>query len=453
MSTSPDASTESAELPPAARRRLLAATFTGTVLEWYDFFIYAAMSALVFDKLFFPALGPTTGLLASFGTFAVGFVARPLGGLAFGRIADSRGRKPALVLSMLVVGAVTVLIGVLPTYHDIGVLAPVALVVLRFFHGFALGGEWGSAASLLVEHAPPGKRGAYTAWLQFGSAAGNILASVTVLLMTALLSTSQILAWGWRIPFLVSFVIVFIGIYVRRNLPESRAFTHAAATAPDPAPLRAVFRENSRSVLTVFFLHVSQSTLTYLITFTIAHTTGALQMDRPAVLSAILIAQMVTTPFFFTARLADRIGAAKVYIAGTLAMAAFAFPFFLLIDTGSLFLTFVSIGVVCLLISVLYSVQGKYYTEMFTVRRRATGTAIGVQLGSIVAGLMPTIAVLLVTLGEGSTWLVSLYLLGTSLLGTVAALSTQWRAASADTPSRQTRTRSADSPRNRRRIG
>ncbi|WP_410942616.1 MFS transporter [Pseudonocardia phyllosphaerae] len=404
------------------RRRLYAATFAGTVLEWYDFFIYGLMAGLVLNKLFFSGLDPSTALLASFGTFAAGFVARPLGGIVFGGIADRLGRKPALVASMAVVGVASVGIGALPTYAAAGAAAPILLTLLRFAHGLAIGGEWGSAASLLNEHAPPGRKARYTVWVQFGSSAGSILASVSMILMTGLLTSEQLLSWGWRIPFLVSVGIVAIGLYIRRSLPESPEFERVREQAPVRTPLREVLRDNYRQVVTVACLHTTQASITYLLTWTVAYTTGSLGMAAASVLTLKLLGGIAAMPIYLVVRIADRVGAARVYLVGSIASAAIAFPMFWLLQSRVLVLVFVAYTLANGVLYGLYCVQGKYYPEMFDVRYRATAASLGVQLGSIAAGLVPLIAVSLTTWSGGASWPVSLYMVGTALLGVVAVL-------------------------------
>ncbi len=401
-------------------RRVLLASSVGSALEWYDFFIYGTAAALVFGELFFPKLDATVGTLAAFATFGVGFVARPLGGLVFGHLGDRIGRKPVLVITLLLVGGGTFLIGFLPTYESIGIWAPVLLVSLRLVQGFGAGAEYGGAVLLAVEHAPPGKRGFFGSWAPIGVTVGN-MSAVGVFALFSALPKEDFLAWGWRVPFLLSIVLIVFGFYIRARVTETPVFSETLAkNKPLKTPVREALRKHPREFLVVIGARLAENGLGYLFpVFTLNYLTQTLHMAKSSVLGSLMIAyglSLFTIPAFSI--LSDRIGRRPVYMGGAIFCALMAFPFFWLVNTqqpGLVTLAFIltiSIGV-----SAMFGPQAAYFAELFTTRLRYSGFAFARELGSILAGgPAPFLAAWLVLQGGGQPWGVALYIIVLSLL-------------------------------------
>ncbi|MEQ6899834.1 MFS transporter [Nocardioides sp. YIM 152588] len=409
----------------STRRRLYAAGAVGTTLEWYDFAIFGTMAALIFDELFFPDLDPAVGTIAAFATFAAGFVARPLGGLVFSHYGDRLGRRGAMVASMMLMGVATAGMGLLPTYASIGIAAPALLTVLRFGQGLALGGEWGSSAALLVEHAPDGERGSYSRWVQFGGVLGPLLAMITVVALSLGLSEAQFEGWGWRLPFLFSAVLVVAGLYLRRTLPEAPDFEPAHdGDGRSGLPVMDAIRNQPRSLALVFFMHIASSTIAFTVAvYVLSYTTDELGMDRDAVLMlGILVMAVMVWPSMQVSRISDRLGRRPLFLTGSLLLAAIAFPFFWLLDTRNLAL----IGVALLLGSVtnaiMYMTGGVFFMELFPAEYRASGASLAVQAATVVAGgTAPMIAASLLAWSGGESWAISAYLLVIALVASAAA--------------------------------
>ena len=315
---------------------MILAAAVGSALEWYDFFIYGTASALVFGPLFFPNSNPAIGVLSSFATFAVGFLARPFGGLFFGHFGDRLGRKPVLIATMLLVGGGTFLIGLLPTYSQIGVWAPVLLLLLRLAQGFGAGAEYGGAVVMAVEFAPPGKRGFYGSFAPAGTTVGNLLAGGAFYLVT-ILSRDQLLTWGWRIPFLVSLLLLGLGFYIRTRISETPVFTQSSAKRPPlKAPALEALKRHPRNFFVVVGARLAENALGYLFpVFGLSYLINTLHVSREVAIIGVMagnIAMVIGLVFF--ARLSDRLGRRPVYIGGALFLpAAFAFPFFILVST------------------------------------------------------------------------------------------------------------------------
>jgi metabolite-proton symporter len=396
------------------------AAAAGSALEWYDFFIYGTASALVFGPLFFPNSDPGIGVLSSFATFAVGFLARPFGGLFFGHFGDRLGRKPMLIATMLLVGGGTFLIGLLPTYAQIGIWAPVLLLVLRLVQGFGAGAEYGGAVVMAVEFAPPGRRGFYGSFAPAGTTIGNLLAGASFYLVT-ILSRDQLLAWGWRIPFLVSLLLLGLGLYIRARVSETPVFTQSSAKQP---PLRApafeALKRHPRNFFVVVGARLAENGLGYLFpVFGLSYLINTLHISRAVAITGVMlgnIAMIIGLVLF--ARLSDRIGRRPVYIGGALFAGAFAFPFFLMVGTGNaafIFLAFVlMMGIGS---GAMFGPQAAYFAELFGPRLRYSGFAFARELGSIIAGgPSPFIAALLVSWMAGAPWGVACYVILLSLI-------------------------------------
>ena len=406
-------------------RRVVLASFIGTTVEWYDYFIYGTAAVLVFNKLFFPELDSFTGTIAALGTFAVGFFARPIGGLVFGHYGDKLGRKTMLVTTLVMMGVATFLIGCLPTYASIGTTAPVLLVILRFIQGFGVGGEWGGAVLMAVEHGHAGRRGFYASWAQAGVPVGLLLATGIFTLLNAQLTDAQFLAWGWRVPFLIGILLLAVGLYIRLAILESPLFQKLQKTKPErPAPIREVLRKYPRSVLIVMGARFAENASFYIFTvFIYTYAKEQIGVDRQVILNAILVAsafQFVAVPCF--GALSDRVGRRPVYIFGALFTAVFAMPFFLLVDTQApLNITMALVLAVAVGHAAMYGPQAAFFSELFGTRVRYSGVSLGYQLASPFAGgLAPIIAALLLKWSDGNPWPVAVYLGITSLITLIA---------------------------------
>jgi len=406
-------------------RKVVLASFIGTTIEWYDFFLYGTAAALVFDKLFFPNAEPIIGTLAAFGTYAVGFAARPLGGIVFGHFGDRVGRKSMLVLSLLIMGLATFLVGCLPTYASIGVMAPVLLVVLRFAQGIGVGGEWGGAVLMSVEYAPKGKRGLFGSFPQMGVPAGLALSTAVFTVMQNVTTEDQFMAWGWRIPFLISIVLVAVGLFIRLRIMESPAFREIEDTKSDK-PLVDVVKTHRRDVLTAMGMRVAENGIFYVLTvFVLTYGEEELKLEKNTMLTGVIIAAVIglfTIPFY--GWLSDRVGRRKLYLAGATFGLLFSFPFFALVDTKEpVFIWLAIVLGINIGHDLMYGPQGAYFSELFSTRVRYTGASVGYQLASVFAGgFAPLIAVALLAAGGGEPTYVALYMVVMSAITVVATL-------------------------------
>jgi len=404
----------------AKQRRVIMAAAVGSALEWYDFFIYGTAAALVFGDLFFPDLDPTVGTLASLATFGVGFAARPIGGIVFGHIGDKLGRKPVLVITLLMVGGGTFLIGLLPTYESIGLLAPVLLVLVMLVQGFAAGGEYGGAVIMAVEYAPEGKRGLFGSWAPIGVTVGNLLAA-GVFAVCSSLPKDDFLAWGWRIPFLLSIVLVLVGFYIRAKVTETPVFQDAVAKRkPLKSPALEALRRYPKEMAVVVGARLAENGLGYLFpVFGLSYLTKTLGVPKGTALTGIMIAHglsLLTIPLF--SALSDRIGRRPVYIGAALFGAAYAFPFFMLIDTRDpLIISLAFIPAISISVSGMFGPQAAYFAELFGARLRFSGFALARELGSILAGgVAPFLAAWLVLQMDGAPWGVAIYIIVMALI-------------------------------------
>ncbi|HVL85582.1 MAG TPA: MFS transporter [Pseudonocardia sp.] len=415
--------------------KVVGASMAGTTVEWYDFFLFGVAAALVFPQVFFPEQDPVAGTLLSLGTFAVGFVARPVGGLVFGHYGDKIGRKTLLVISLLMMGIATFAIGLLPGYATIGLAAPVILVLLRLVQGFALGGEWGGAVLIVSEHGSPKHRGFWASWPQAGAPAGQLLAQAVLVLSAAVLSEEAFLSWGWRISFLLSAVLVLIGLYVRLSVEESpmfraaqaRAQARAAAGTKDEMPILDVLRLYPREVLTAMGARFAENVSYYIFTIVIAtYVTTQLELPRSFVLGAVLIGaavHLVTIPLW--GALSDRIGRRPVYLVGAAGVGIWAFAFIALVDTRDFALTVVAVIGGLLFHGAMYGPQAAFLSELFGTKVRYSGVSIGYQLASIFAGgLAPLIAVWLLD-ATGTGYAIAAYVAVSALITIAAVLSYQ----------------------------
>ena len=390
-------------------RKVALTSLSGTSIEWYDFFLYGAAAGLVFPKLFFGEVDPTTALILSYMTFAAGFIARPVGGIIFGHFGDLVGRKKTLVIALMLMGVSSTLIGFLPTYETIGIAAPILLTFLRFCQGIAIGGQWGGAMLLVTESAPSNRRGYYGAYAQAGAPMGVILANIAFISVSLLTTEESFLTWGWRIPFIISFVLVIISMYIQLKLEDTKAFKdlEAAKDSQDgegkvikTSPiLEALKRYPKRiSLAAGAFLSV-QVTFYILVAFVLAYGVETTNLSRNDLLIAVLIgsAVMVPTQFFFS-DYSDKKGRKGIFMAGALLTAIWSFFLFPLIDTGNFYLVILSVTVGLTFLGMMYGPQAAFFAELFTTEVRFSGASLGYQIGAIIGGsFAPTIATLLWT--------------------------------------------------------
>jgi metabolite-proton symporter len=412
-------------------RRVALTSLAGTSIEWYDFFLYATAAAVIFPIAFFPQEDPTTALLISFSSLAVGFLARPLGGVVFGHFGDRIGRKRTLVVALMMMGVTTTLIGFLPTYASIGVAAPILLVLLRFVQGLAIGGQWGGAMLLVTESAPADQRGWYGAYAQAGAPLGVVLANLAFIGVSSSMSDEAFMDWGWRLPFIASIVLIGISMYIQLKIEDTQAFqslSSAQSATDKPAetvkrsPVIEAIRKYPKRIMLAAgaFLSV-QVTFYILIAFVISYGMKSpnLMLSKDLMLTAVLVAAaiMVPTQFYFSG-LSDRIGRKNVYRWGAILTGAWGFALFPLIDTGNPLFICLAITVGLLFLGMQYGPQAAYFTELFSTEVRYSGASLGYQLGAIIGGaLAPTIAVLLWS--SFGIFYVSVYI-------AIAALLTLW---------------------------
>ncbi|WP_330457137.1 MFS transporter [Streptomyces sp. NBC_00820] len=397
--------------------RLAGASLAGTAIEFYDFFVYGTAAALVLGPLFFPTFSPMAGTLAAFGTFGVGFVARPLGSALFGHLGDRRGRRPVLVLSLLLTGASTVAVGCVPSYGTLGIAAPVLLLVLRFLQGLGLGGEWGGAVLLTAEHAPAERRGLWSCFPQVGPALGFLLANGIMLALSASLSDAQFAQWGWRVPFWAAGALALAGLWLRSSLTESPRFLEIDDHAR--VPLVEVVRHHGRLVLlTAGALAAGYAVFYAVTTWSLAYATERLGVSRTVMLVCVMAAVVVhgaLTPLM--ALLGDRYGRRPMCMTGCAACALWMLPMVALLATGEPLLMFVGILGALIAFVTMFAVIAAYLPELYEARVRCTGAAVGYNLGGVFGGaLTPIVATALAEHGGRVPWGVGVYLTGMALL-------------------------------------
>ncbi|MGC9537889.1 MFS transporter [Streptomyces sp. UG1] len=415
-------------VPAVNRRRVATAAALASAVEWYDYFVFGIAAALVLGDLYFPAGSPTAGVLASFATFAVGFLARPLGGIVAGQLGDKRGRKPMLVLALTLMGLATTGIGLLPTYETIGVAAPILLVTFRVLQGVAVGAQWGGAMLMATEYAPEGKRGVYGSFVQLGVPIGVVTANTVFLLAGAFTTDPQFAAWGWRVPFLVGLFVLGLAWYIHTRVEETPEFREAERKlaekekAEQSSPLRTILKGHLGTVLLAGgSFAVNTATFYIIITGVLDYTTRELGMKKSAVLTVSLcisLTQLVLIPA--AAALSDKIGRIRIYALGATGIGLWAVPLFLLIDTGSLLWLAVGTFVASCFLSIMYGPQAALFAELFTPEMRYTGASLGYQIAAVLGGgLAPFIMVLLLE-ASGTSMAVSGYIIA---LAVVALLS------------------------------
>jgi len=404
-------------------RQVALASFIGTAIEFYDFYVYGTAAALVFPKLFFPQFNPLAGTLASFATFGVAFFARPVGGVVFGHFGDRIGRKSMLVITLLLMGGATFLVGLLPTFERAGVIASILLAVLRFLQGFAVGGEWGGATLMTVEHAPERSRNFYASWPQTGAPAGLIL-STAVFSSVSSLPDQQFFAWGWRVPFLLSIVLIAVGLFIRLRILESPAFSRVKELAAESKlPVWEVLRDYRISaVLAIGIVLIISGGYFIVTTFTLSYITRQLGVARNVGLIGLLLAgawQMAGILIF--AWIADRVGKRRVAIWSATCIFLLSYPFFSLVDTRQPAGIWLAMSMWTFAEGALYGITGVFLAELFPTRLRYSGISVGYQMAGLLGGgFAPIVATALIQWSGGASWSVATYLAVTALISLVA---------------------------------
>ncbi|WP_027794028.1 MFS transporter [Paraburkholderia acidipaludis] len=427
MQSTPERAAVAVPVPKRARDYLLAgwASMAGTTIEWYDFFLYGTAAALVFNKVFFPTLDPILGTLAAFATYGVGFIGRPMGGIVFGHFGDRIGRKSMLLATLLLMGIPSMAIGLIPSYQSIGYGAAALLVAMRFLQGMAVGGEWGGAVLMAVEHAPRGRKGLFGSLPQTGVGFGLILSSLAMAAVTAL-PEADLLAWGWRIPFLASILLVLVGWVIRVRVPESPDFERVKKTGrPVEAPVLEVLRRQPRELLIIIGARTAENTWFYLVVaFALAYAANQLKIPKAQILHAITagaVLSLVTMPF--CGWLSDRIGQKRLFLAGLVIMGLFVAPFFSMLETlqpaAVWWAMVLGVGVV---FPILYAPESQLFAAQFPAEIRYSGISVSVQLAGVLGGgVAPMIATALLACGGGRPHYVVAYMVA---LGVIALICT-----------------------------
>lgn len=422
----------------SSMRKVALTALAGTSIEWYDFFLYATAAALVFPSSFFPDSSPTIGLILSFGTFAFGFIARPLGGVLFGHFGDRIGRKKTLVIALVMMGIASTLIGLLPTYATIGIAAPILLSLLRFAQGLAIGGQWGGAMLLVTESAPADQRGYYGAYAQAGAPVGVILANLAFILISATVSEEFFMTWGWRIPFLVSVVLIGISMYIQLNMEDTEAFKELevlrqqrlAAEGPQETiakrspVIEALVKYPKRIVLAAGAFLSVQVSFYILIGFILAYGSdpNGAAMSRDDMLIAVLLASALQVPTqFWASAYSDRHGRRGIFMLGAVLTGVWGFALFPLVDTGNFWLIVLGIAGGLVFLGMMYGPQAAFFTELFSTEVRYSGASLGYQIGAILGGAFaPTIATILWS--EYDIFWVSVYIALASVLALISVM-------------------------------
>ncbi|MGB2992154.1 MAG: MFS transporter [Paenisporosarcina sp.] len=405
-------------------RRVLIASLVGSSIEWFDYFLYGTVAALVFNQLFFVTEDPTVGLLLAYASFALAFFIRPFGGIIFSHIGDRIGRKKTLVVTLSLMGVATFGMGLLPTYQAIGIWAPILLITLRLVQGLGIGGEWGGALLLAVEYAPPEKRGLYGSIPQMGVTIGMFMGTIALWLMT-MLPEESFMTWGWRVPFILSALLVVFGLWIRKGIDETPEFKKVQESGEIPKlPIVDTLKYHWREVLIAIGAKVVETAPFYIFsTFVVSYATTNLEFTRTSTLTAVMIATVVTTILIpVMGNLSDKVGRKKLYVTGTVAMALFAFPYFWMLQQGSVALliiaTIIGLGIIWAPIT---AVLGTMFSEIFDAKIRYTGISLGYQIGAAVAGgTAPLVATALLVRFDNSYIPVAIYIIFTALISLVA---------------------------------
>lgn len=420
-------SSENATFKAVTNRRVLTGSLAGSAIEWFDFFLYATAAAIIFDKQFFPTDDPNISLILSYLTLALTFFVRPFGGIVFSHIGDRVGRKKTLVITLSLMGGATVAIGLLPNYDQIGVLAPILLIICRIVQGLAIGGEWGGALLLAYEYAPKNRRGFFGSVPQTGVTIGMLMASLSFAIVSAL-PDAQFQSWGWRVPFIASIVLVFLGLWIRKGLNETPAFQAAKDSgAVAKMPLLDTLKDHWRSVLIAVGIKFVETGPFYIfVTFVVSYTTTNLNYERPTVLNAVSVGALISTVMIFTmGALSDRVGRKPVFTAGVFMTMAFAFPFFLLLDLHATWAVYAAVIIgLAIVWPPVTATLGTLMSETFSTRVRYTGVTLGYQIGAALAGgSAPLIATWLLREFDGSWTPIAIYMLFLSVIGLGSAIA------------------------------
>jgi MFS family permease len=407
------------DVPQSSIRQVAFASFIGTAIDWYDFYLYGTTAALVFPKLFFPQLSAFSAVLASFGTFGVAFAARPFGGIVFGHFGDRVGRKSMLVITLTLMGSATFLIGLVPTFNQAGYLAPVLLILLRFLQGLAVGGEWGGATLMVVEHAPEKTRYFYSSWPQTGAPIGLLLSTIVFAAFSSL-PDEQFFSWGWRVPFLLSIVLVAVGLFIRLRIVESPVFARIRQLGMESrTPVIEVLREYPLAVILAAGVNLGVFVQFYIAsTFVPSYATTQLGVSRGVVLTGLMLISVVEfCGNLIAGALATRVGTRPIALAGALVIGLLVFPFFWLIDTGSPILIWIAMSIWIVGTGLLYGVSGALTAELFPARLRYSGISFALQTAGLPGGaLTPMIAAALVNWSGGKSWPVAAFVVVASVL-------------------------------------
>lgn len=401
-------------------RKVLTASLVGSSIEWFDYFLYGTMAALVFNQLFFVNEDPTVGLMLAYASFALSFFIRPFGGIIFSHIGDRIGRKKTLVITLSLMGFATFAMGLLPTYQAIGVAAPILLITLRLIQGLGIGGEWGGALLLATEYAPPERRGFFGSIPQMGVTIGMVMGTLALYIMT-LLPEAAFMSWGWRVPFILSAFLVVFGLWIRKGIDETPEFKAVQASGEIPKlPIVDTLKYHWREVLIAIGAKVVETAPFYIFgTFVVSYATTNLEFSRTATLAAVMIATVITTILIpIMGSLSDRIGRKKMYVTGSVAMALFAFPYFWMLQQGSVTLlivaTIIGLGIIWAPIT---AVLGTMFSEIFDAKVRYTGVTLGYQIGAALAGgTAPLVATFLLATFDNSYVPVALYIILTAVI-------------------------------------
>jgi metabolite-proton symporter len=410
---------------PEQLRRVALASAVGTTIEWYDYFIYSTAAALVFGSQFFTRLEPASATLASFATLGVGFLARPIGGILWGHFGDRVGRKAMLIASLLLMGFATVGVGLLPTYSQIGIAAPILLLVLRLLQGLSAGGEWGGAALMAVEHAPEGQRGRYGSYSQIGVPAGLILAQL-VFVALGPLDDQQFENWGWRLPFLFSIVLVGIGLFIRLRIEESPVFTALKAEhVRARLPMIDVLRERPRELIIATGTFIANTAIGYVfLAYLLSYGTLVLQVDRNTMLIVVIVGSVSwLASIVAAARWSDRVGRKPVYLVGSVLLVVWPVPFFLLIDTRSAALMIVAVVLLTIGLGASYGPQSALFAEMFEPRYRYSGASFAYAMGAVLGGGFAPLVATALQSSTGTSLSVSAYMVGVAVISLLAVLA------------------------------